>query len=58
MADRPQRHHYAFAVGPAKGGWRASNVLEYLTRGQADKAMLTLTNRYGDADSITRTSVS
>jgi hypothetical protein len=53
MSERPQRHHYAFAVEPTKGGWRASNVLEYLTRGQADKAMLTLVGRYGDADSIT-----
>jgi hypothetical protein len=53
MADRPQRRHYAFTLEPARGGWRVSNVLEYLTRGQADKAMLTLVSRYGDADSVT-----
>jgi hypothetical protein len=47
------RRHYAFTVEAVKGGWRVSNVLEYMTRGQADKAMLTLTGRYGDADAVT-----
>jgi hypothetical protein len=49
------RRHYAFTLEPAQGGWRVSNVLEYMTRGQADKAMLTLTGRYGDADAVTTT---
>jgi hypothetical protein len=47
------RRHYAFTLEPAQGGWRVSNVLEYMTRGQADKAMLTLVGRYGDADAVT-----
>jgi hypothetical protein len=49
------RRHYAFTVEPAKGGWWVSNVLEYMTRGQADKAMLMLVGRYGDADAATLT---
>lgn len=53
MDKRPIRRHFAFAVAPAPGGWRATHVIEYPSRGQADKAMLTYVGRYGDAEAIT-----
>jgi hypothetical protein len=54
MRTTPPRRHYAFTVEPVRGGWRASNVLEYPTRGMADRRMLTLCARYGDAaESVT-----
>jgi hypothetical protein len=53
MADTRPRRHFAFAVTPARGGFKVSSVLEYPTRGEAEKAMLTLVGRHGDADVVT-----
>ena len=51
--DRPRRYHHAFALQKVKGGYRVSRVLDYASRGQADKASLGLLAEHGDAGSIT-----
>src|SRR5215831_20815163 len=47
------RRHFAFAVKPVAGGYEVEHVIEFPTRGQADKEMLRIVGRHGDADSIT-----
>lgn len=42
------RHHYAFAVEPVKDGWRIVFILDFKSRGEADRYMLKLAARYGD----------
>jgi hypothetical protein len=53
MIDRPRRCHYAFAVKRVKGGYKVSHVLDFPSRGQADKWSLSLLAKHGDAGSIT-----
>ena len=50
---RPRRYHYAFALKRVKGGYRVSHVLDFPSRGQADKWSLGLLAEHGDAGSIT-----
>jgi len=50
---RPRRYHYAFALKRVKGDYKVSHVLDFASRGQADKYSLTLLAEHGDAGSIT-----
>lgn len=52
MADRPRRH-YAFTMTRVKAGFEVDHVLEFPSRGEADKYSLSLLGRYGDAGAIT-----
>jgi hypothetical protein len=47
--DRPRRYHYAFALKRVKRGYKVSHVLDYASRGRADKASLRLLAEHGDA---------
>ena len=51
--DRPRRYHSAFALEREKGGYKVSHVLDFASRGQADKWSLGLLAEHGDAGSIT-----
>jgi hypothetical protein len=51
--DRPRRYHYAFALERVRGGCKVSHVLDFPSRGQADKWSLGLLAEHGDAGSIT-----
>jgi hypothetical protein len=52
-SDSPRRYHYAFALKRVKGGYKVSHVLDFPSRGQADKWSLGLLSKHGDAGSIT-----
>ena len=51
--ERPRRYHYAFALTKVKDGYEVSHVLDFPSRGQADKWSLGLLAKHGDAGSIT-----
>jgi hypothetical protein len=50
---RTARRHYAFAVKKVQGGYEVDHVAEYPSRGEADKASLTLLGRRGSGEAIT-----
>ena len=52
-SERPRGYHYAFALKRVKRGYEVSHVLDFASRGQADKYTLSLLAQHGDAGSIT-----
>ncbi|HLK15666.1 MAG TPA: hypothetical protein VKT78_12760 [Fimbriimonadaceae bacterium] len=50
---RPVRRHFAFTVKKVKGGYEVGHVIEHPSRGEANRASLSLLGRYGSGEAIT-----
>jgi len=50
---RAPRRHFAFAIKKVKGGYEVAHVVECPSRGEADKASLTLLGRHGSGEAVT-----
>ena len=49
----PIRRHYALTPEKVKGGWRVDHLQEHKSRGEAERASLTLLGRYGAGAAVT-----
>jgi hypothetical protein len=52
MFERPRRYHYAFVPVARGGKFEVTHLLEFASRGEADRASLRFLPRWGDSAAI------